>query len=167
MYRVITIGCDLQSHCYWLYRKERHRKKIWLPIEDYFIIGKSFLIKDAFFSFEALQIYYLYLFLPEIKTNNVSKDTILWHTNVWEGVKKRLHDLFSKIIDWCCRCNKFVLGPIFCGSGDMFQLHGFPTLSDQWCNVGAHTRYRVMQSDGNSFVDLSYFKMASRDEDNT
>lgn len=38
------------------------------------------------------------------------------------------------------RCNRFVLGPIFCGSGDRFQLQGFPTPSDQWCNTGAYTR---------------------------
>jgi len=38
------------------------------------------------------------------------------------------------------RCNRFVKGPVFCGSGSQFHLTGLPTNSDQWCNQGAYTR---------------------------
>jgi len=68
----------------------------------------------------------------------------------------------DKVLCSSQRCNRFVLGPIFCGSGSNFQLHGLPTQSDQWCNVGANTRlfeYRSWLEKTIEYLDADFVSL--------
>jgi len=56
--------------------------------------------------------------------------------------KAQLSDVHTEkeILCSSARCNRFVLGPIFCGSDRTFHMIGLPAASDRWCNNGAYTR---------------------------
>ncbi|XP_023334631.1 uncharacterized protein LOC111706097, partial [Eurytemora carolleeae] len=46
----------------------------------------------------------------------------------------------GKLICSSERCNRFVSGPVFCGSGSSYELTGLPGSSSSWCTAGAYTR---------------------------
>ena len=49
--------------------------------------------------------------------------------------------LSTNISIYLSRCNRFVSGPVFCGSGSSYELTGLPGSSSSWCTAGAYTRY--------------------------
>lgn len=44
------------------------------------------------------------------------------------------------------RCNRFVQGPVFCKTGQQYQVVALPTSSQEWCSAGASTRLALYYS---------------------
>jgi len=64
------------------------------------------------------------------------------------------------------RCNRFVQGPVFCKSGDQYQVVALPTSSQEWCSAGASTRLALYYSWMKKTIDYLDSDFVSLDVEN-